>query len=179
MSAREGDRMNISLECSPPISAFGMHMIVLLHQPNINFLLPSSNVSLTSGEGSKTLMLVHVSPKEEDLCETICSLNFATRARSIDLGTLDSTVSKFSIAYLTFPFKKFNNAYCSSIEAGKVQLKQLKEDPNLNYLDPRKSYILDVFNSLNNDKMLMSLYYMYELTCYSLCDGTRYQIDVY
>ncbi|XP_031249716.1 kinesin-like protein KIN-14T isoform X1 [Pistacia vera] len=38
------------------------------------------------GEDSKTLMLVHVSPKEEDLCETICSLNFASRAKSIHLG---------------------------------------------------------------------------------------------
>lgn len=82
--------------------------IVLVYQPNINFLLPSSNIFLTSGEGSKMLMLVHVSPKEEDLCETICSLNFATRARSVDLGTVDSAVSKFNIVYLTLPFKKFN-----------------------------------------------------------------------
>ncbi|XP_072983474.1 kinesin-like protein KIN-14B isoform X3 [Typha latifolia] len=37
------------------------------------------------GSDSKTLMLVHVSPKEHDLCETICSLGFATRARSIHL----------------------------------------------------------------------------------------------
>lgn len=38
-------------------------------------------------------MLVHASPKEEDLCETVCSLNFATRARSVHLGNTDSTVS--------------------------------------------------------------------------------------
>lgn len=108
MSASGGDGMNVSLESSPPISASGTHTIVLVYQPNINFLLPSSNIFLTSGEGSKMLMLVHVSPKEEDLCETICSLNFATRARSVDLGTVDSAVSKFNIVYLTLPFKKFN-----------------------------------------------------------------------
>ena len=39
-------------------------------------------------------MLVHISPKEEDLCETVCSLNFATRVRSVHLGKTDSTVSK-------------------------------------------------------------------------------------
>lgn len=46
-----------------------------------------------AGDDSKTLMLVHVSPKEEDLCETICSLNFATRAQSVHLGNEESTVS--------------------------------------------------------------------------------------
>jgi len=29
-------------------------------------------------------MLVHISPSEEDVCETICSLNFAKRARAIE-----------------------------------------------------------------------------------------------
>ncbi|KAL5996005.1 hypothetical protein ACLOJK_026078 [Asimina triloba] len=37
-----------------------------------------------SGDGSKALMLVHISPSEEDTWETICSLNFATRARAIE-----------------------------------------------------------------------------------------------
>lgn len=36
------------------------------------------------GDGSKVLMLVHVSPCEEDVGETICSLNFAKRARGIE-----------------------------------------------------------------------------------------------
>lgn len=36
------------------------------------------------GHGSKVLMLVHVSPCEEDVGETICSLSFAKRARAIE-----------------------------------------------------------------------------------------------
>lgn len=48
---------------------------------------------LFTGEDSKTLMLVHVSPKEEDLCETVCSLNFALRLRSIRLGKTEPNVS--------------------------------------------------------------------------------------
>ncbi|KAF2314584.1 hypothetical protein GH714_027774 [Hevea brasiliensis] len=61
--------------------------------------IPYRNSKLTQvlkdslGDDSKTLMLVHVSPKEEDLCETICSLNFASRAKNIHLGNEDTIVS--------------------------------------------------------------------------------------
>lgn len=47
------------------------------------------------GGDSKTLMFVQISPNENDLSETICSLNFASRVRGIELGPakkqLDST----------------------------------------------------------------------------------------
>ncbi|CAJ1976198.1 unnamed protein product [Sphenostylis stenocarpa] len=52
--------------------------------------VPYRNSKLTQllkdslGYGSKVLMLVHISPSEEDVCETICSLNFAKRARAIE-----------------------------------------------------------------------------------------------
>lgn len=36
------------------------------------------------GDGSKVLMLVHVSPCDEDVGETICSLSFAKRARAVE-----------------------------------------------------------------------------------------------
>ncbi|XP_021595030.1 kinesin-like protein KIN-14T isoform X2 [Manihot esculenta] len=58
--------------------------------------IPYRNSKLTQvlkdslGDDSKTLMLVHVSPKEQDLCETICSLNFATRVKNIHLGNEDT-----------------------------------------------------------------------------------------
>ncbi|KAK3024052.1 hypothetical protein RJ639_042963, partial [Escallonia herrerae] len=62
--------------------------------------IPYRNSKLTQvlkdslGEDSKTLMLVHVSPSEEDLCETVCSLNFGTRVRSIHLGKEESAEAK-------------------------------------------------------------------------------------
>ncbi|KAA8550939.1 hypothetical protein F0562_002623 [Nyssa sinensis] len=62
--------------------------------------IPYRNSKLTQvlkdslGEDSKTLMLVHASPQEEDLCETLCSLNFATRVRSIHLGHEESTEAR-------------------------------------------------------------------------------------
>lgn len=42
------------------------------------------NRGITVGDGSKVLMLAHVSPCEEDVAETVCSLSFATRARAVE-----------------------------------------------------------------------------------------------
>ncbi|KAL4319524.1 hypothetical protein GQ457_18G004820 [Hibiscus cannabinus] len=62
--------------------------------------IPYRNSKLTQvlkdslGDDSKTLMLVHISPKEEDLCETICSLNFAARVKSVQLGPEESNEAR-------------------------------------------------------------------------------------
>jgi hypothetical protein len=40
----------------------------------------------TAGGDSKTLMFVQISPNENDVGETLCSLNFASRVRGIELG---------------------------------------------------------------------------------------------
>ncbi|KAL9259686.1 Kinesin-like protein [Drosera capensis] len=42
------------------------------------------DLSSIRGDGSKVLMLVHASPCDEDIGETICSLSFAKRARAIE-----------------------------------------------------------------------------------------------
>lgn len=39
-----------------------------------------------TGGDSKTLMFVQISPNENDQSETLCSLNFASRVRGIELG---------------------------------------------------------------------------------------------
>lgn len=38
------------------------------------------------GGDSKTLMFVQISPSDQDLSETLSSLNFATRVRRVELG---------------------------------------------------------------------------------------------
>jgi kinesin family member C2/C3 len=38
------------------------------------------------GGDSKTLMFVQISPNENDVGETLCSLNIASRVRGIELG---------------------------------------------------------------------------------------------
>ncbi|XWS73402.1 hypothetical protein CRYUN_Cryun02cG0125100 [Craigia yunnanensis] len=83
----EGKAINLSL------SALGDVINALQRKKNH---IPYRNSKLTQvlkdslGEDSKTMMLVHVSPKEEDQCETICSLNFAARVKSVHLGHEES-----------------------------------------------------------------------------------------
>ncbi|GLJ45626.1 hypothetical protein SUGI_0960390 [Cryptomeria japonica] len=78
----EGKAINLSL------SALG-DVIGALQRKQSH--VPYRNSRLTQilrdslGHDSKTLMLVHISPKEDDLLETVCSLKFATRARGIQL----------------------------------------------------------------------------------------------
>ena len=54
--------------------------------------IPYRNSKLTSllqdslGGDSKTLMLVHCRPTADNLSETICTLNFASRVRAVELG---------------------------------------------------------------------------------------------
>lgn len=44
-----------------------------------------SDIFIPGGD-SKTLMFVQISPNENDVNETLCSLNFASRVRGIELG---------------------------------------------------------------------------------------------
>ncbi|KAF5740553.1 P-loop containing nucleoside triphosphate hydrolases superfamily protein [Tripterygium wilfordii] len=77
----EGRAINLSL------SALG-DVIAALRRKKGH--VPYRNSKLTQilkdslGYGSKVLMLVHVSPYEDDVGETICSLSFAYRARAIE-----------------------------------------------------------------------------------------------
>nr|KAJ0199931.1 hypothetical protein LSAT_V11C600319560 [Lactuca sativa] len=94
----EGKAINLSL------SALG-DVINALQKKNSH--IPYSKLTQVlkdSLEDSKTLMLIHVSPKEDDLCETVCSLNFALRLRSIHLGKTESnearTVKELAMADL-------------------------------------------------------------------------------
>ncbi|KAL1811095.1 hypothetical protein DCAR_0623212 [Daucus carota subsp. sativus] len=77
----EGRAINLSL------SALG-DVIAALRRKRGH--IPYRNSKLTQilkdslGDRSKVLMLVHASPYEEDVMETICSLNFSKRARAVD-----------------------------------------------------------------------------------------------
>uniref|UniRef100_A0A7C9EDU0 Adenosinetriphosphatase n=1 Tax=Opuntia streptacantha TaxID=393608 RepID=A0A7C9EDU0_OPUST len=77
----EGRAINLSL------SALG-DVIAALRRRRSH--VPYRNSKLTQilrdslGNGSKVLMLVHISPYEEDLAETVCSISFAKRARAVE-----------------------------------------------------------------------------------------------
>ncbi|XP_006663079.1 kinesin-like protein KIN-14O [Oryza brachyantha] len=77
----EGKAINLSL------SALG-DVIAALRRKRSH--VPYRNSKLTQilsdslGDGSKVLMVVHISPSDDDIGETVCSLSFAKRARSIE-----------------------------------------------------------------------------------------------
>jgi hypothetical protein len=48
--------------------------------------IPKTHLVEIAGGDSKTLMFVQISPYEGDVGETLCSLNFASRVRGIELG---------------------------------------------------------------------------------------------
>ncbi|KAL5716224.1 hypothetical protein ACHQM5_017945 [Ranunculus cassubicifolius] len=94
----QGDRLKETQNINRSLSALGDVISALATKsPHI----PFRNSKLTHllqdslGGDSKTLMFVQISPNENDLSETLCSLNFASRVRGIELGPakkqLDST----------------------------------------------------------------------------------------
>ncbi|KAK6947249.1 Malectin domain [Dillenia turbinata] len=85
----QGDRLKEAQNINRSLSALGDVISALATKsPHI----PFRNSKLTHllqdslGGDSKTLMFVHISPNENDLSETLYSLNFASRVRGIELG---------------------------------------------------------------------------------------------
>ncbi|GAA0167194.1 microtubule binding motor protein [Lithospermum erythrorhizon] len=85
----QGERLRETQNINKSLSALG-DVISALSTKSAH--IPFRNSKLTHllqdslGGDSKTLMFVQISPNENDLSETICSLNFASRVRGIELG---------------------------------------------------------------------------------------------
>lgn len=45
-----------------------------------------------TGGDSKALMFVQISPSDQDLSETLSSLNFATRVRGVEMGPVKKQI---------------------------------------------------------------------------------------
>ncbi|KAL1193012.1 Kinesin-like protein KIN-14T [Cardamine amara subsp. amara] len=120
----EGKAINLSL------SALGDVINSLQHK---NVHIPYRNSKLTQvlkdslGQDSKTLMLVHISPKEDDLCETICSLNFATRAKNIHLGQDESKEEQENKEALMMSLQKVMETVEEEREVSLREMRKLNE----------------------------------------------------
>ncbi|KAI9086913.1 hypothetical protein K1719_031074 [Acacia pycnantha] len=85
----QGDRLKETQNINRSLSALGDVISALATKCSH---VPFRNSKLTHllqdslGGDSKALMFVQISPNENDLSETICSLNFASRVRGIELG---------------------------------------------------------------------------------------------
>jgi len=85
----QGDRLKEAQNINKSLSALG-DVIQALQQRNAH--IPYRNSKLTRlledslGSSSKCIMVVNVSPAAENVPETKCSLEFASRARKVELG---------------------------------------------------------------------------------------------
>jgi len=88
-SGSEGARMKEAQNINKSLSSLGD---VIHSLKNKTSHVPYRNSKLTYllqeslGGDSKTLMVVQVAPVEKNVAETVCSLNFAQRVRTVELG---------------------------------------------------------------------------------------------
>ncbi|KXZ46835.1 hypothetical protein GPECTOR_40g569 [Gonium pectorale] len=91
----QGDRLKEAQAINKSLSALG-DVIQALQQRNAH--IPYRNSKLTRlledslGGNSKCVMIVNVSPATENVSETKCSLEFASRARKVELGRARANV---------------------------------------------------------------------------------------
>ncbi|XP_051151958.1 kinesin-like protein KIN-14Q isoform X2 [Andrographis paniculata] len=124
----QGDRLKETQNINRSLSALGDVISSLATKsPHI----PFRNSKLTHllqdslGGDSKTLMFVQISPNENDLSETLCSLNFASRVRGIELGPAKKQMDK--IEY--FKYKQMADKLRQDLKSKEFQVKKL-EDTN-------------------------------------------------
>ncbi|NXL38028.1 KIFC3 protein, partial [Glaucidium brasilianum] len=94
-SGAEGSRLREAQHINKSLSALGDVIYALRsrqgHVPFRNSKLTYLLQDSLSGD-SKTLMMVQVSPAEKNTSETLCSLKFAERVRSVELGPVSRKV---------------------------------------------------------------------------------------
>ncbi|EAZ06165.1 hypothetical protein OsI_28400 [Oryza sativa Indica Group] len=127
----EGKAINLSL------SALG-DVIAALRRKRSQFL---------TGDGSKVLMVVHISPSDDDIGETVCSLSFAKRARSIESSKeLSEDIKKLKQKRIA----ELDKEICDSEQELKDLNEQIKRAETS--LEERKKLSSSVCQALSDEK---------------------------
>jgi hypothetical protein len=157
LTLEEGKAINVSL------SALGDVISALQRkQPHV----PYRNSKLTQllrdslGEQSKTLMLVHVSPKEMDIKETVCSLSFASRARGTHIGHEISQEGKTQRAAAIAELYRLMSIYdddCRSLRESIKTIESLIEERKASLFQTVQGSISDQLGSSNDPALAHEL----------------------
>ncbi|XP_020518630.1 kinesin-like protein KIN-14R [Amborella trichopoda] len=122
----QGERLKEAQNINKSLSALGDVISALATKsPHI----PFRNSKLTHllqdslGGDSKTLMFVQGSPSENDVNETLCSLNFASRVRGIELGPAKKQFDNSEL----FKYKQLSEKAKQDIKSKDGQIKKLEE----------------------------------------------------